>query len=144
MTVASILRSKANEVHTILPWKSVREAICQLGGPPRIGALVVTGGDRTLGILTERDIVRGLTDYGSDLLEVPVEKIMSRKVPTCAPTDTVARVMRIMTESRFRHLPVVYRGELVGIVSIGDVVLARVKETELEAAVLRDLVIARS
>ena len=142
MTVASLLSSKPSGAHTVLPWASVASALRRLSGPPRIGALVVTSEHgRVLGVLSERDIVKGLSDHGAELLNTAVETVMSQNVPTCSPEDSLALVMRTMTVSKFRYLLVVHRGDLLGVVSIGDVVSARVKETELETAVLRDMVV---
>ncbi|MDQ4092464.1 MAG: CBS domain-containing protein, partial [Actinomycetota bacterium] len=115
-------------------------------GPPQIGALVICGdeGQRPIaGTLTERDIIRNLGKYGAKLLTMRVSDVMSRNVPVCAPQDSIARLMQQMTASRYRHLPVIHRGELVGLVSIGDVVKARVSDMELETGLLRDLYIAR-
>jgi CBS domain-containing protein len=144
MTVATLLRTKADEVRTVRPWASVAEAVRLLGVRPRVGALVVTGeGERVLGIVGEREIVRALGERGAALLDASVENVMSRQIPTCAPGDTLGSVMGTMTVSRFRHIPVLDGHRLVGLVSIGDVVHARLKDTELEAAVLRDMVISR-
>ncbi|HEX4247226.1 MAG TPA: CBS domain-containing protein [Pseudonocardia sp.] len=144
MKVESILRAKGRQVTTIQPWAKVEQAVGQLIGPPKIGALVVTGVPRGLtGMLTERDIIRGMKMRGAELLTMPVSSIMTHHVPTCSPTDGIADVMAKMTHSRYRHLPVLDGGELVGLVSIGDVVAARVEEMELETGVLRDLHMAR-
>ena len=108
-----------------------------------IGALVVLDEDRRVaGLLTEQDVVRALNRQGPQLLEQPVEGCMSHGVPVCHPGDTLPGVMRTMTEWRSRHLPVLHGGELVGLISIGDVVRARLQEVELESAVLRDVVIS--
>jgi CBS domain-containing protein len=144
MTVAALLSAKPGEVRTIQPWATVANAVRRLGEAPRVGALVVTREGRLVGIVGEREIVRGLGDHGPSVLQMSVENVMSSKVPTCVAGDTLASVMRTMTETRFRHIPVMDGSELVGLVSIGDVVRARLKETELEAAVLRDMVIYRS
>lgn len=144
MTVATLLKTKPGDVRTIRPWASVAEAVRLLGGPPRVGALVVTGeGGAVQGIVGEREIVRGLSGHGGGLLAVAVENVMSTRIPTCTPEDTLDAVMRTMTASRFRHIPVLRDRRLVGLVSIGDVVRARLKDTELEAAVLRDMVRVR-
>jgi CBS domain-containing protein len=144
MKVESILRAKGRQVSTIQPWAKVEQAISQLMGPPRIGALVVTGVPRGFtGMITERDIIRGMKMRGADLLTMPVSSIMTHHVPTCSPTDSIADVMMKMTRSRYRHLPVLDGGELVGLVSIGDVVRVRVDEMELETGVLRDLYVAK-
>jgi CBS domain-containing protein len=146
MKVEEILKGKGPSVETIEAEASIAEAIGRLNGPPRIGSLVVPDdmAERPfVGTLTERDIIRALGKYGAKLLTMKVSAVMSRNVPTCTPRDSIARLMQQMTASRYRHVPVVDRGELVGLISIGDVVKARVAEMELETGLLRDLYIAR-
>jgi CBS domain-containing protein len=144
MKVESILRAKGHQVTTIQPWFTVEQALSHLIGPPRIGALVVTGVPHGFsGMISERDIVRGMRLHGQRLLTMPVSDIMLHHVPTCAPSDSIADVMVTMTNSRYRHLPVLLEGDLVGLISIGDVVRARLDEMELETGVLRDLYLAR-
>ncbi len=146
MKVEEILKSKGRSVETIEADSTVAEAIGRMNGPPQIGALVVPDelGQRPfIGTLTERDIIRALGKYGAKLLTMRVTDVMSRNVPTCSPQDSIARLMQQMTASRYRHLPVVDHGELTGLVSIGDVVKARVADMELETGLLRDLYIAR-
>jgi CBS domain-containing protein len=131
-------------VHTALPWVTVGEAVARLT-EYGIGALVVVDADhRIRGIVSERDVVRGLAARGAAVLEEKVEDVMTHDVHTCAPTETVARAMAMMTRFNYRHLPVVDHGRLVGIISIKDLVEHRVREMELETGVLRDRVIARS
>lgn len=143
MRIADILGDKGVEVHKALPWITVAEAAKRLTDAD-VGALVVCDDRRVRGIVSERDIVRGITRRGAAVLEEPVESVMSRDVHTCDPQETVASAMAQMTRFRYRHLPVVERGELVGIISIGDLVKYRVREMEMETGVLRDWVIARS
>lgn len=144
MKVESILRAKGRSVTTIQPWSTIADAVDRLHGPPRIGALVVTGVPRGFtGMITERDVIRGLKMHGSALLEQRVSTLMTHHVPTCSPDDTVATVMRQMTRTRYRHVPVLDHGELSGLISIGDVVRSRLDEMELETGVLRDLYVAR-
>jgi CBS domain-containing protein len=146
MKVEEILKSKGRSVEMIEADASIAEAIGRLNGPPQIGALVVPDemGQRPFaGTLTERDIIRALGKYGAKLLTMRVSDAMSRNVPVCAPQDSIARLMQQMTASRYRHLPVVDQGKLAGLVSIGDVVKARVADMELETGLLRDLYIAR-
>ncbi|HEX8933805.1 MAG TPA: CBS domain-containing protein [Pseudonocardiaceae bacterium] len=146
MKVEEILKSKGRSVETIEADASIAEAIGRMNGPPQIGALVVPDelGQRPFtGTLTERDIIRALGKYGAKLLTMRVTDVMSRNVPTCSPQDSIARLMQQMTTSRYRHLPVVDRGTLTGLVSIGDVVKARIADMELETGLLRDLYIAR-
>jgi CBS domain-containing protein len=146
MKVEEILKSKGRSVETIEADARIAEAIGRLNGPPQIGALVVPDelAQRPFaGTLTERDIIRALGKYGAKLLTMRVADVMSRNVPTCSPQDSIARLMQQMTASRYRHVPVVERGELAGLISIGDVVKARVADMELETSLLRDLYIAR-
>jgi CBS domain-containing protein len=147
MKVEEILKSKGRSVETIGADVSIAEAIGRLNGPPQIGSLVVPDelGQRPfVGTITERDIIRALGKYGAKLLSMRVSDAMSRNVPTCSSQDNIARLMQQMTASRHRHLPVVDQGKLTGLVSIGDVVKARVADMELETGLLRDLYIARS
>ena len=142
MNVDAILKSKGRGVMTIPAATSVASAIDQLTSN-NIGALIVSAdGERVDGIVSERDIVRGLARYGNRLLAMPVDKVMSTP-RTCSREDTLAHVMELMTVSRHRHLPVVDGGRLRGVVSIGDVVKSRLQELVLEVAVLRDAYIAR-
>ena len=142
MRVEGILRSKGGEVETIQPDAKVLMAVHRLR-MQNIGALVVTrDGVRVEGMLTERDVVRGLTRHGADLLDMSVVAVMSRP-PVCSPDASLASVMAQMTRTRNRHLPVVVDGELRGIVSIGDVVKHRLEEMELETSVLRDAYLTR-
>jgi len=137
MTVAEILSGKGREVATITPERTIGEVVDELVRR-RIGALVVVEGrDRVAGIISERDIVRALAKRGADLLAEKVGSIMTREVVTCGESETINRVMGRMTRGRFRHLPVVENGRLAGIVSIGDVVKARIEEVEHEAEEMR-------
>jgi CBS domain-containing protein len=107
----------------------------------RIGALVVTGpGHRIVGIISERDIVRALDAKGTAVLDVPIAEVMTRKVVTCSHSETIAEIMERMTAGKFRHVPVVEQGRLAGIVSIGDVVKARLEDLEREQDALRDYI----
>lgn len=147
MKVDDILKAKGRSVQTIEPEAGVAEAVRRLNGPPPIGALIVCADDglwRIMGAITERDIIRGLGKHGSRLLAMRVAHVMSRNIPSCSPQDSTARLMHQMTSSGCRHLPVVEHGRLAGLVSIGDVVKARLADIELETGVLRDLCIARA
>jgi CBS domain-containing protein len=144
MKIADILVSKGRTVHSVLPWATVAQVVDRLG-ELHIGALLVVDADGAIrGIVSERDIVRALGRHRADLLTMPVTDVLTSQVRTCAPDETVAVAMARMTAGRFRHLPVLDGGRLVGMVSIGDLVKNRVKEMELETGVLRDVVIARS
>ena len=140
MNVETILRAKGRDVATIEPDATIESAV-RLLASRRIGALVVSeDGRRVDGIVSERDIVQGLADHGPALLERRIEDVMTRRVHTCSPEDTVEELMGRMTERRIRHLPVVEAGALCGIVSIGDVVKNRLEEVEYEASSLRSYV----
>jgi CBS domain-containing protein len=107
----------------------------------RIGALVVLDQDANIaGIVSERDITRGLAEHGADILSMTVAQIMTADVVTCRPENGVGELMKKMTTGRFRHLPVVDQGKLVGIVSIGDIVKFRLEELEAEASQLQDYI----
>ncbi len=137
MTVAAILAEKGHEVVTVGPTATVAETV-ELLADHRIGAAVVT--DRTgriLGIISERDIVAALAESGGDALAREVRSVMTEKVVTCSERDTLNVVMTRMTRGRFRHLPVVENGRMVGVISIGDVVKRRIEDVEREAEEMR-------
>jgi CBS domain-containing protein len=143
MKIAAILDTKGHTVHSVLPWHTVAEVVDRLGRLG-IGAVLVCDENKQMqGIVSERDIVRCLRRYGAALLTMPVSEVMTRYVETCEPDETVAHAMARMTAGRYRHLPVMSGGRLVGMVSIGDLVKNRVREMEIETGVLRDAVIAR-
>jgi CBS domain-containing protein len=132
MNVKAILSQKGSAVFTIEPTTPLKAAVNMLTAR-RIGALVVTGaGDRIVGIVSERDIVRALDAKGAAVLDAPVAEVMTRKVVTCSEGETIAEIMERMTAGKFRHVPVVEQGRLAGIVSIGDVVKARLGELQHE------------
>ena len=140
MDVASILRIKGSSVATAPPEATITDIAAKLK-EEKIGALVVSDdGLKVLGIISERDIVRGLADHGLDLLEKRAEELMTAEVMTCTPNDTTGDLMAVMSEKRIRHIPVTENGELCGIVSIGDVVKDRLDEIEREANALREYV----
>jgi CBS domain-containing protein len=140
MTVKAILSAKGTDVLTIDPTTNVAAA-AKLLAERKIGALVVTGPDRrVVGIVSERDIVQELAAHGAASLDLPLTDVMTRKVTTCTAADTICSVMERMTTGKFRHLPVVDQGRLVGIVSIGDVVKHRLQEMEHEQSALRDYI----
>jgi CBS domain-containing protein len=140
MTVRAILDLKGRDVTTVAPDKTLGDAASLLS-QHKIGALVVTGADRRVtGILSERDIVKAVSTGGAAALEDKVATRMTREVVTCGPQDTMAELMGRMTAGRFRHVPVVENGRLVGIISIGDVVKHRLAEMERESSALRDYI----
>jgi len=140
MTVKRILSEKGGKVVTISPTASLADAAKVLA-ERRIGALVVTGaGDRVVGIVSERDIVRILASRGAAGLGISLTDVMTRKVVSCEPSATVSAVMEQMTAGKFRHVPVLDGEKLVGIISIGDVVKFRLHEMEREQTALRDYI----
>src|SRR4029079_16946716 len=140
MTVKAILSAKGVEVLTIEPTTNLAAA-AKLLAERRIGALVVTGPDRrVVGIISERDIVRALAERGPSVKDAPLTEVMTRKVVTCAPSDTISSLMERMTTGKFRHLPVIEQGRLTGVVSSGDVVKHRLHEMESEQAALCDYI----
>ncbi len=143
MKVMSILKTKGTSVVTTSPETSIATIVRELRNKG-IGALVVSeDGATVLGLIGERDIVHGLATYGSRALDLRASDLMTRTVITCAPEDSLTKVMAHMTRHRVRHLPVVEGGKLGGIVSIGDVVKHRLDELEMEANILRDAFLAR-
>ncbi len=142
MTVKAILSRKGNDVITIEPTVTLSAAVNILA-ERRIGALVVVASadKQVAGILSERDIVRALAQRGPGALQEAVGQVMTRRVVTCTESDTVAALMERMTQGKFRHLPVVERGKLVGLVSIGDVVKHRLGEMEHESNALREYIL---
>ena len=143
MKVYDVLRAKGPAVETIRPDAKVLIAVHRMR-MQNVGALVVSrDGEKVEGVLSERDVVRGLTRHGGELLDMSVVAVMSRSVPVCSPGDSLATVMDQMTRTRNRHVPVVdAAGRLCGIVSIGDVVKHRLEDMELEATVLRSAYLA--
>ena len=142
MSIQSILDHKGNKVITMAPDTKAGVAAHRLR-LERIGAVVITGeGLRIEGILSERDIVQGLTEHGAAVIDLPVSALMSRNVHTCRPESEIRDVMRLMTLHRIRHVPVAENGVLRGILSIGDVVKSRLEDMELEANVLHDYAVA--
>ena len=140
MTVNDILLHKGSEVITIEPTATVGAAVRMLA-ERRIGALLVTGADqRIVGIISERDVVRVLHETGPAVLDSPVAAVMTRKVTTCERHESIADIMERITAGRFRHVPVIENGRLAGIVSIGDVVKARLSEFEHEQNALREYI----
>jgi CBS domain-containing protein len=142
MTVRAILSLKGRDVVTIKPTASLVTAAKVLA-ERRIGALVVTDtAERVADILSERDIVRALAERGPDALHESLDQAMTRRVVTCTEAMTVSEVMERMTTGKFRHLPVVKLGRLVGIVSIGDVVKYRLATMQHESESMRDYILA--
>ncbi|SEQ70024.1 CBS domain-containing protein [Lentzea xinjiangensis] len=129
MRIVDVLRTKGSAVATIDPDAPVSELLRALA-EHNVGAIVVVGASGVAGIVSERDVVRRLHESGPALLSSPVSAIMTTDVFTCSPSDTVDSLTVMMTERRFRHVPVLSDGQLVGIVSIGDVVKSRIGQLE--------------
>jgi CBS domain-containing protein len=128
MKIQDVLRAKGSDVATVAPETSISDLLAGLADRG-IGAMVVVSGAGDLvGIVSERDVVRQLHSHGQAVLGGTVQDIMTTDVATCDPHDGIDHVMRVMTEGRFRHLPVLKDGQLAGIVSIGDVVKSRISE----------------
>jgi CBS domain-containing protein len=144
MKVHAMLSAKGHEVATTLPETVISTVIRKLK-LEGVGALVVSeDGDHVVGIISERDVVRGLAEHGAELLDMQVADLMTKNVKTCSPEDDLKHVMTEMTRSRIRHLPVTEDGRMCGIVSIGDVVKTRLDELETETNVLRDYIVGRT
>ncbi|MEA3410426.1 MAG: CBS domain-containing protein [Pseudomonadota bacterium] len=140
MKISQVLREKGDYVAAIAQEDSVADAL-NLLVEKKIGAVVAEDGDgRISGVLSERDIIFGLSTYGESVLEKRVSELMSPQLHTCAPGDTMFKAMSMMTGRRVRHIPIVEEGELKGIVSVGDVVKARIAEIEQEAEALREYI----
>lgn len=140
MTVAHILKDKSGGVVHARPDDSIG-SVCQTLADKGIGAVLVLRPDGSIaGILSERDIVRGLAMIGADLLQQSADSIMTRNVMVCSSRDTIEDVMHLMTKRRIRHLPVVDGGRLAGMISIGDVVKRRIADTQMEAEALRQYI----
>ncbi|MBT3925357.1 MAG: CBS domain-containing protein [Rhodospirillaceae bacterium] len=140
MQIAAILRAKGSAVARVGSMSNVAEALKVLQ-QKRIGAVVVADDDTSVdGVLSERDIVRGLVEHGAEALDFPVTTLMTSDVITCSEDRTVDELLRDMTEHRIRHLPVLRDGHLAGIVSIGDLVKYRLDELEGERDAMRDYI----
>lgn len=143
MRVSDILQSKGSAVKTIEPDATLR-AFAHALKSAAVGAMVVQDrGGAVVGIISERDLARGIADFGAELPRMKVSELMTREVITCRPEDTIASVARLMTQRRIRHVPVVVGGRLVGLISAGDALARRLDEVQLEANVLRDYAISR-
>ncbi|MDO8289095.1 MAG: CBS domain-containing protein [Parvibaculum sp.] len=142
MNVATILKAKGADVETVGPDITLGE-VARLLSAKRIGAVLVLEGEHLIGILSERDVIKSIGVAGSEALDRRVREVMTSRIVTCDLNDSVDLLMDMMTEGRFRHLPVVAEGRLVGIISIGDVVKHRMAETVMETEALR-LYIANS
>ena len=140
MNVAAILKLKGRAVVTTTPDKSLLE-VAKMLEEHGIGCIVIEGDDgKVAGIVSERDLVRAIGQSGTMVLKEPVSDYMTKTVVTAREADTIDRLMSEMSSHRFRHMPVVERGRLIGLVSIGDVVKMRIAEAEMEAAAMREYI----
>ena len=141
LTVESILSDKGDEIYTVTPHMTVKETIAELTRL-RVGALVVVNNsNETIGIVSERDMVRCAEAKGPEMFETLVEAIMTADPKVCHPEDKIETVMDRMTEGRFRHMPVTDGGKLRGVVSIGDVVRHRMQEIEYENLKMKQAIV---
>jgi CBS domain-containing protein len=140
MTIASILHGKPHRLISVAPDESLQQAT-EVLTRERIGALLVLkpNGD-IAGIISERDIVRAVGLKGAEVLSRPVAELMTKDVTCCTPEDTVDQAMALMTQRRFRHLPVRQNGKIVAMISIGDAVKQKVEEAEAESQSLREYI----
>ena len=137
MIIGQILKSKASGVMTARPNDTIHEIAVQLTNR-KIGAIVIVGDDGNVsGILSERDIIRLIAEHGTAALAMAAKEGMTREVVSCTRTNTLDEIMEMMTRGRFRHLPVLDDGALVGIISIGDIVKHHTAEVELEVSAMR-------
>jgi len=142
MFVSDILGQKGRLVFTVTPGTSVAQISQQLS-TRRIGSVLVLDDDSSVaGIVSERDLVRAFASHGAKAMELEARHVMTRDVVTCDPDDSIDQVMGTMTRGRFRHLPVIRHGELLGLVSIGDVVKARLEEAAHETEALKAYIVA--
>ena len=141
MLVAEILKTKGEAVFAIAPETPLTEACRELESR-RVGALIVCDGDRVVGVLSERDVVRAVARDGQAALERPAADYMTREVVFAEPAETVAMLMERMTDRRIRHLPVLRDQRLAGVISIGDVVKCQIAEASHEAESLRTYIAA--
>lgn len=137
MTVAAILKHKGHDVAAVPPTQTISEVVALLSAK-RIGAVLVRdAADQLLGIVSERDILHALANNGATTLDMTAGQLMTRALTTATPATTVTEAMTMMTAGRFRHLPVLDHGRLVGIISIGDVVKSRILQQEHEVDSLK-------
>jgi CBS domain-containing protein len=141
MNVEDILERKGTEVATVAPEARVKRAADWLRGK-NVGALVVISNGAIVGMISERDIVHALSQYGEPVASMEVKDIMTHGLVTASLEDDLSHLMHLMTDHRVRHMPVLRSGRLAGIISIGDVVKHRLDDLELEANVLREVYIA--
>ena len=141
MFVQHILNTKNNANLITVPLKTDRSGAISILAARKISVVIVSEtGKNELGILSERDIIRALSEAGTNALSAPVEQFMSRDVVTCSPQTSADDVLALMTENRFRHMPVLEEGALIGLISQGDVVFARLQEISMEKDALQGMI----
>lgn len=141
MFVQHILNTKNNANLITVPLKTDLSGVISILAARKIGVVIVSEtGKNALGILSERDIIRALSEAGTNALSAPVEQFMSRDVVTCSPQTSADDVLALMTENRFRHMPVLEEGALIGLISQGDVVFARLQEISMEKDALQGMI----
>ena len=141
MTLRSILQSKGHEVYTTTPETKLSEVVKKLVHH-QCGSLLVCDGDRLVGIITERDLLRVSATDGQDLESTPVSEVMTGKLVTGTPDDSISQTMGLLTEQRIRHLPILEDDKLVGLISIGDVVKAQYAELTIENHYLKSYILS--
>lgn len=139
MRIANVLRAKGSVVATVPPDAPVTVMLAQMA-KHRVGAVVVVDDGAVVGMVWERDVLRLLHERGASLIPTPIADIMNTDVISCMPTDEVDDVLRIMTDRRIRHVPVMISDKLIGIVSMGDLVKARIDELETNQAYLQSYI----
>ncbi len=139
MNVNTILNVKGRDVITVASNEPI-DLVIKVFAKNRIGSILVLEDGALKGIVSERDVVRSIAESGSEVLNRPVSEIMTSNVISCKGSDTIHQIMEFMTSGRFRHMPVVEDGQLVGIISIGDVVQRRIEQAELEANSMRSYI----
>jgi len=139
MIISAVLHNKGSAVETIAADATLFDAVRRLG-EKRNGALPVVEGDRIVGIISERDVIYRLREEGADVLQWPVERVMSSPTITIDSATEVLTALALMTQRRIRHLPVVEGGQIRGIVSIGDLVKHRMERIEAEAEAMREYI----
>lgn len=141
MFVSDILSQKGSQIFSV-GRQATLSGVCRELAAHGVGSVVVRGDEQDIvGIVSERDVVRAVARHGAEALKLCVADVMTENVMTCDPDDTIDSVMSAMTHGRFRHLPVVRQGEVLGMVSIGDVVKARLDETRHETEALRAYIV---
>lgn len=139
MRISDVLKDKNHRLVTVSASATIGQAVSRMRDE-RVGALIVrTVNGRLIGVLSERDVVLGLHTHGATLLDMAVDDVMTLGVPTASPADSITQTMKVMTERRARHLPVIEDGTVVGLVSIGDITKYRLVEKAEENSVLQDL-----